>query len=92
MPKMYPNQTTWEQHIEWVVKQAEGKTSHVQAFRMMYVETTYAIWMERNQRSSNEEQVAKQASNHQHLCQSSKGVRGIFTEMQVLRVRLSVRE
>ncbi|KAG5579266.1 hypothetical protein H5410_049893 [Solanum commersonii] len=41
---------TWEQHMEWVIKNAKGRTMRAQAFKIVYTECVYAIWLEWNQR------------------------------------------
>ena len=37
----------WQQHLFWVLKNAKGKTTRAQSFRMVYVELIYAIQIDR---------------------------------------------
>ncbi|XP_059315745.1 uncharacterized protein LOC132066453 [Lycium ferocissimum] len=41
---------TWEQHITWMIANSKGNSQRAEAFRMIYSETVYGIWMERNGR------------------------------------------
>ncbi|XP_019251156.1 PREDICTED: uncharacterized protein LOC109230079 [Nicotiana attenuata] len=45
-------QTTeeWNQHIDWAIKSAKGKSQQAQIFKLVYAKCIYAIWMERNHR------------------------------------------
>ncbi|XP_055808322.1 uncharacterized protein LOC129876867 [Solanum dulcamara] len=45
---------TWDMHLEWTLKQSKGKSHNAQLFKLIYVECSYAIWMERNQRTFEE--------------------------------------
>ncbi|XP_070031558.1 uncharacterized protein [Nicotiana tomentosiformis] len=40
----------WDQHLQWIIKQGKGKSNKASIFRMIYVETSYALWIERNTR------------------------------------------
>ncbi|XP_060190913.1 uncharacterized protein LOC132620252 [Lycium barbarum] len=42
--------TSWEQHLEWVIKQAKGRSQAASIFKLVYAEVIHAIWIERNQR------------------------------------------
>ncbi|KAH0722128.1 hypothetical protein KY289_005172 [Solanum tuberosum] len=35
--------------MEWVIKNAKGRTMRAQAFKIVYTECVYAIWLEWNQ-------------------------------------------
>ncbi|XP_060210792.1 uncharacterized protein LOC132637771 [Lycium barbarum] len=53
------NSNNWEDHLMWMIQRAKGKAQRAQIFKMVYAETVYAIWHERNQRIF--EQKAKEA-------------------------------
>ncbi|KAH0755220.1 hypothetical protein KY290_025490 [Solanum tuberosum] len=40
--------STWDQHLDWMIANSKGHSQGAQVFRMVYSETIYAIWMERN--------------------------------------------
>ncbi|XP_075079754.1 uncharacterized protein LOC142164998 [Nicotiana tabacum] len=40
----------WNQHIDWAIKCAKGKSQQAQVFKLVYAECIYVIWMERNHR------------------------------------------
>lgn len=42
--------TNWESHLQLAIKNAKGRSQTTQIFKMIYVECTNAIWMERNGR------------------------------------------
>ncbi|XP_055814275.1 uncharacterized protein LOC129883688 [Solanum dulcamara] len=44
----------WDMHLEWTLKQSKGKSHNAQLFKLIYAECSYAIWMERNQRTFEE--------------------------------------
>ncbi|KAH0715022.1 hypothetical protein KY284_007927 [Solanum tuberosum] len=50
MNKPMYNATRWEQHLQWTISNAKGKSKEAQLFKVMYEEITYGIWNERNQR------------------------------------------
>ncbi|XP_060211627.1 uncharacterized protein LOC132639164 [Lycium barbarum] len=53
------NSNNWEDHLLWMIQKAKRKAQRAQIFKMVYAETVYAIWHERNQRIF--EQKAKEA-------------------------------
>ncbi|XP_019241995.1 PREDICTED: uncharacterized protein LOC109222039 [Nicotiana attenuata] len=40
----------WDQHVNWAIKSAKGKSQQAQIFKLVYAECVYAIWIERNNR------------------------------------------
>ncbi|XP_059281233.1 terpene synthase 10-like [Lycium ferocissimum] len=40
----------WNQHYQWVLKNAQGKSKEAQLFKLVYAECVHGIWMERNLR------------------------------------------
>ncbi|XP_019234676.1 PREDICTED: uncharacterized protein LOC109215112 [Nicotiana attenuata] len=38
----------WEQHVQEVIRRAKGKLREAQLFKMLYTETVYCLWIERN--------------------------------------------
>ncbi|XP_019230192.1 PREDICTED: uncharacterized protein LOC109211148 [Nicotiana attenuata] len=40
----------WNQHVDWAIKNAKGKSQQAQIFKLVYAKCIYAIWMERNNR------------------------------------------
>ncbi|XP_070057136.1 uncharacterized protein [Nicotiana tomentosiformis] len=53
--------TTWEQQIQWALKSAKGRSQSAQAFKTIYAEVSYAVWIERNKRVF--EGVSKEVDN-----------------------------
>nr|XP_009630847.1 uncharacterized protein LOC104120728 [Nicotiana tomentosiformis] len=41
---------TWGQFFQWFIEQTKGKSKHAQVLKMIYAETLYAFWRERNKR------------------------------------------
>ncbi|XP_060216813.1 uncharacterized protein LOC132644250 [Lycium barbarum] len=41
--------TDWGQHIQWAICKVKGKSQAARLFKMVYIETIYALWIERNQ-------------------------------------------
>lgn len=50
MQRQSPQNTNWDDHLQWVIDNSKGKSTQAQVFKMVYVETVYALWNERNQR------------------------------------------
>ncbi|WMV59289.1 hypothetical protein MTR67_052674 [Solanum verrucosum] len=44
------NLLNWDQHLDWSIQMARGKTIQAQIFKMVYSEITHALWNERNKR------------------------------------------
>ncbi|XP_019225635.1 PREDICTED: uncharacterized protein LOC109207206 [Nicotiana attenuata] len=44
------NNHNWEQHLQWIINKAKGKSSRASNFRLVITEVSYAVWMERNTR------------------------------------------
>nr|XP_004250789.1 uncharacterized protein LOC101266593 [Solanum lycopersicum] len=44
-----PQTTNWNEHLQWVINSLKGKSMQVQVFKMVYADTVYALWNERNQ-------------------------------------------
>ncbi|XP_016484095.2 uncharacterized protein LOC107804683 [Nicotiana tabacum] len=42
------NNHNWDQHLQWIINKAKGKSSRASIFRMVVTEASYALWMERN--------------------------------------------
>ncbi|XP_059285119.1 uncharacterized protein LOC132038471 [Lycium ferocissimum] len=42
--------TCWEQYLDWAVSCAKGKSQRAVVFKIVFAETVYAIWVERNLR------------------------------------------
>ncbi|XP_019257736.1 PREDICTED: uncharacterized protein LOC109235947 [Nicotiana attenuata] len=40
----------WNQHVNWAIRSAKGKSQQAQIFKLVYAECVYAIWIERNNR------------------------------------------
>ncbi|KAH0749135.1 hypothetical protein KY290_028367 [Solanum tuberosum] len=40
--------STWDRHLDWMVANSKEHSQGAQVFKMVYSETIYAIWMERN--------------------------------------------
>ncbi|XP_019235405.1 PREDICTED: uncharacterized protein LOC109215744 [Nicotiana attenuata] len=42
--------SSWEQHVQKVIKRAKGKSKEAQLFKMLYSELVHYIWIEKNRR------------------------------------------
>ncbi|XP_019264286.1 PREDICTED: uncharacterized protein LOC109241913 [Nicotiana attenuata] len=54
----------WQQFLQWTIRQAKGKSTYAMTFRMIFAETVYHLWLERNRRvfekkSRKEEQITR---------------------------------
>lgn len=41
---------SWDQHIEWTIAHAKGKSQKAILFRIVFAEVIHAVWIERNLR------------------------------------------
>ncbi|XP_075083478.1 uncharacterized protein LOC142167219 [Nicotiana tabacum] len=73
--------TTWEQQIQWALKSAKGRSQSAQAFKTIYAEVSYAVWIERNKRvfEGVSKEVDNIARNIAYLCnvRASPGIRSL---------------
>lgn len=40
----------WQHHLQWIMKKAKGKSKQASICILIFIETSYAIWLERNNR------------------------------------------
>ncbi|XP_019238418.1 PREDICTED: uncharacterized protein LOC109218508 [Nicotiana attenuata] len=38
----------WDQHVQWVIQCAKGRSRGAQLYKMVYAEITHVMWIERN--------------------------------------------
>ncbi|XP_019258261.1 PREDICTED: uncharacterized protein LOC109236524 [Nicotiana attenuata] len=62
--KQHLGNGNWQQFLQWTIRQAKGKSSYAMTFRMIFAETVYHLWLERNRRvfekkSRKEEQLTR---------------------------------
>ncbi|KAK4731677.1 hypothetical protein R3W88_024665 [Solanum pinnatisectum] len=81
----YYTSDAWDADLKWIIDKTRGNTLTDQLFKLMYVECSHAVWIERNHRffegkSRNIEHIAKEVT---YMC-SMRAHKAISSRLQQL--------